>query len=160
MDSGTVYKLARARDPSAAVASAAAAIGLPTAIVKLALPTSLLGRTGVRTARRQLLRRPTRVAAGAAGATGPSKSWTPFPAKSESWTPFPAKKPGVGSRIAKNWWTLPAAGAGVYGLGSMVGAFGGGDEGMEPGYGVPTAGPTPQEQRYQRMMALAQQYGY
>lgn len=150
MNPSVIYKLAFAQDPTSAVAHAAAAVGLPRGIVKLALPLTAMGRAGLRTARRQLLRGAERtVGRGTRGLARQARRAAPRMERSalyrsseqiarEPWNrpqppPIPKRElpmlgpehfeevPGLGRRLMKNWWTLPVGAAGVYGLGKLIG---------------------------------------
>lgn len=152
MSARDVYKLAFAHDPTVAVADAAAAVGLPRNLTKLA---------GVARSAAQVAKRfrsaPKRISEpleAVARKHGPGAS-----------SPLSAAPVGLGKRIAQNWWTFPAAGLGVYGLSTIPGemsamAGGGGGGAMQGGYGATASSTSPAQQRYQQMQALARQYGY
>ena len=234
----TVYKLARAQDPSAAVASACAAVGFPHLLMK----TSRLGSQVMQLVGKGARRGAGRVSKGMEGGGGAGRKIYKETAKSQrprsleiahprrgeidvaelmdmqtGYRPTPisphdvfgvrgrkrpvsaltgnagirggdrpqagsarapsgakgagpeaaTQTPGLGKRLAQNWWTVPAAGAGVYGLGHAVGQAGdvadmmGGGGAPEMDYDVPMqAAQTPADGRYQQMLQMARQYGY
>jgi len=189
VNSNSIYKLAFAQYPAVAVASAAAAVGLPGCFTKLAVSPFIAkrlmsgtlkdlarARSGVPHAATRRMERGTleRMASkrpwmrGVKGYRQPSRP-PPLP-QQRSDVPMLgpdqfSEVPGLGRRVAqgvaKNWWTLPVAGAGVYGLGHTLSqATGAGAEPQQMGYGYPAVAQTPAQDRYTQMMALARQYGY